>query len=154
MLARCETKPQMRPYLVARAGTLGHNWTDDWKRLDQLFRLYAKEHKRSDSDSWPLTEQAALRFRGARPRDAVPLLERSLAAEGRPGRAVLDWLWLALAYQRMGSLLEARRWLARAANWLDQQGGRMPVETCELGSHRHNWLEAHVLRQEAEAQRR
>src|SRR5262249_47050664 len=92
MLGRCQTIPEMRPCLVARACTLAHNWTDDWERLDQLFRLYAKEHKRSDSDSWPLTEQAALHFRCARPRDAVPLLERSLAADGRPGRAVLNWL--------------------------------------------------------------
>jgi hypothetical protein len=27
----------------------------------------------------------------------------------------------------------------------------MPRETVELGLHRHSWLEAHVLRQEAEA---
>ena len=81
----------------------------------------------------------------------MPLLERSLAAEGRPGRAVLDWLWLALASQKMGNPSEARRWLDKAANWLDQQGGQMPLETPAMGSHRHNWLEAQVLRREAEA---
>ena len=36
-------------------------------------------------------------------------------------------------------------------NWLNQQGGRMPVEDSGMGSHRHNWLEAHVLRQHVEA---
>jgi len=72
-------------------------------------------------------------------------------AVGRPGRAVLNWLWLALAYQKLGNSNEARPWLDKAANWLDQQGGRMPVETRDMGSHLHNWLEAHVLRQEADA---
>jgi hypothetical protein len=64
---------------------------------------------------------------------------------------VLNWLWLALAYQKMGNPKEARRWLDKAADWLDQQGGRMPRESSVMGSHLHNWLEAHVLRQEAEA---
>jgi hypothetical protein len=64
---------------------------------------------------------------------------------------VVNWLWLALAHQKLGSRNEARQWLARATDWLDQQGGRMPVEAREMGSHRHYWLEAHVLRREAEA---
>jgi len=64
---------------------------------------------------------------------------------------VLNWLWLALAYQKQGKAAEARRWLDKAANWLDQQGGQMPLETTLMGAHRHNWLEAHVLRLEAEA---
>jgi hypothetical protein len=77
-------------------------------------------------------------------------LEKSLAADGRPGRTVLNWLWLALAHQKMGSPIEARRWLDKAVNWLDQQGGRMPSEDYFMGSNLHNWLEAHALRQEAE----
>jgi hypothetical protein len=64
---------------------------------------------------------------------------------------VLNWLWLTFAYQQMGRTEEARRWLDKAAEWLDQQGGRMPPETRDLGMRRHNWLEVHVLRQEAEA---
>jgi CheY-like chemotaxis protein len=80
-------------------------------------------------------------------------LEVSLRVDGRPARAVLNWLWLALAYQKQGNAAEARRWLDRAAYWLDQQGGRMPlaVNVNLMGAHRHNWLEAHVLRQEAAA---
>ena len=89
-------------------------------------------------------------LRAGRFQEAIPLLERSLVADGRPGRAVLNWLWLALAYQKLGNADEARQWLARAAGWLDQQGDRMPLDTPITGLHRHNWLEAHVLRQEAE----
>jgi tetratricopeptide (TPR) repeat protein len=151
MLARCQATSPMRPYLAARACTLAPNSIDD---LTQPDRLSAKELEDNDTAYWALTEQAALRFRLGPPGDAVPLFERSLATDGRPGRAVLNWLWLALTHQKLGQPQEARRWLDKAVNWLDQQGGRMPAESPAMGSHRINWLEAHVLRQEAEARLR
>ena len=65
---------------------------------------------------------------------------------------MLNWLWLALANQRLGKTEEARRWLDKAQAWLDQYGDGMPARAEEeLGLHLHNWLEAHVLRREAEA---
>jgi tetratricopeptide (TPR) repeat protein len=155
MLARCQTTPQMRPYLAARACTLAPDSTDD---PTQPARLSATDLERDDergaAPSWALTEQAALHFRAGRSEEAVPLLERSLVADGRPGRAVLSWLWLALARQKMGKRDEARRWLDKAADWLDQQGGHMPAQSSLMGSDRLNWLEAHALRQEAEARLR
>ena len=46
---------------------------------------------------------------------------------------------------------EARRWLGKATAWLDQYRDGMPDRADEeLGLHLHNWLEAHVLRREAE----
>jgi hypothetical protein len=82
----------------------------------------------------------------------VPLFEQSLKADARPGRAVLNWLWLALANQRLGKAEEARRWRGKAQAWLDQYGDGMPARAqAEVGLHLHNWLEAHVLRREAEA---
>jgi serine/threonine-protein kinase len=148
MLARCQTTPQMSPYLAARACTLAPDSTDD---PTQPLHLSAKELERNKAAYWALTEQAALRFRTGRSQDAIPLLEHSLVADGRPGRAVLNWLWLALAHQKMGKVDDARRWLGKASNWLDQQGDRMPLEAPMMGSHRHNWLEAHVLLREADA---
>jgi hypothetical protein len=65
---------------------------------------------------------------------------------------VLNWLWLALANQRLGKAEEAARWLGKAQAWLDQYGEGMPGGAEEeQGVHLHNWLEAHVLRREAEA---
>jgi hypothetical protein len=65
---------------------------------------------------------------------------------------MLSWLWQALTQQRLGKTEEARRWLDRAAKWLDQQKGGLPPNTEQtLGMHLHNWLEAHILRCEAEA---
>jgi hypothetical protein len=64
---------------------------------------------------------------------------------------VLNWLWLALAGQRLGKSEEARRWLDKATAWLDQYRDGMPNRADEeLGLHLQNWLEAHVLRREAE----
>jgi tetratricopeptide (TPR) repeat protein len=149
LLARCQPAGPMRPYLVARACTLAPDSTNNPNRP---LNLSLDELKRSEREFWALTERGALHVR-ARSGEAVEFLEMSLAADGRPGRAVLNWLWLALEYQKLGSPVEARRWLDKAANWLDQQEGRMPVENLFqfMGSHLHNWLEAHVLRSEAEA---
>ena len=87
-----------------------------------------------------------MHVRAVRIEKAAPLLEASIRVDGRPARAVLNWLWLALAYQKQGKAAEARRWLDKAANWLDQQEGQMPLDE-RMGSHLHNWLEAQVLRQ-------
>jgi hypothetical protein len=65
---------------------------------------------------------------------------------------VLNWLWLALANERLGKAEEARRWLEKAQAWLDQYAEGMPARADdEFGLHLHNWLEAHLLRREAEA---
>ena len=64
----------------------------------------------------------------------------------------MNWLWLALAHQRLGKAEEARRWLGKTRAWLDQYRDGMPARAEEeLGLHYHNWLEAHVLHREAEA---
>jgi tetratricopeptide (TPR) repeat protein len=148
MLARCQPQGPMRPYLVARACTLADDSTDDPERP---LLLTCKELTLHQGEFWAQTGSAASHFRVKLPKAAAGFAARSLVADGRPARAVLNWLWLALAYQEMGNVKEARRWLDKAANWLDQQGGRMPVNANYSGSHPHNWLEAHVLRQEAEA---
>jgi eukaryotic-like serine/threonine-protein kinase len=148
MLARGQATPPMRSYLVARACTLAPDSADD---PELPGRLSVAELSGNSTAFWSLTEQAALAVRAGRSQEAVPLLERSLAADGRPGRAVLNWLWLALAYQKLGKPDAARRWLDRAANWLDQQGDQMPLGVSVTGLHQHNWLEAQVLRREAKA---
>jgi hypothetical protein len=141
----------MRRYLVARVCTLAPGSVDDPAQPE---RLSAAELLGSPTAYWALTERAALRFRAGRFREAVWLAKASLLEDGRPGRAVLNWLWLALAYEKLGKTDEARRCLGKAAGWLDQQKGRMPLDTPAMGMHRHNWLEAHVLRQEAETKLR
>jgi len=147
ILARCQAS-KMRSYLAARVCTLAPDSADD---PELPGRLSQGELQRCKNEYWSFTEQAALHVRAGRMQQATPLLEVSLRIDGRPARAVLNWLWLALAYQKQGKAAEARRWLDKAANWLNQQGGQMPTDDRIMGSHLHNWLEAHVLRREAEA---
>jgi len=115
-------------------------------------RLAEKELQDNARQFWSLTEQGALAYRAGRFQEALPLFEQSLRANPKPGAVVLNWLWLALAHQRLGKAEEARRWLGKAQAWLDQYGDGVPANAeAEVGLHLHNWLEAHVLRREAES---
>ena len=141
--------PNLRAYHVARACTLA---PDAVAEASLPGRLAETELKVSSGQFWSLTEQGALHYRAGRFGQAVALFEQSLRADHEPGRAVVNWLWLALARQRLGKSEEARRSLDKATAWLDQYRDGMPGSAeREVGLHLHNWLEAHVLRREAEA---
>jgi serine/threonine-protein kinase len=141
--------PEIRAYHVARACTLAPDSIADLSLVD---RIADKELGESAQQFWSLTEQGALAYRAGRFEDAVPLFERSVLANRKPGAAVLNWLWLAMAHQRLGKTEEAHSWLEKADKWLDQYPDGMPPNAeSELGLHLHNWLEANVLRREAEA---
>jgi tetratricopeptide (TPR) repeat protein len=116
-------------------------------------RLAATELRANAKEFWSLTAQGALAYRAGRFEESVPLFEQSLRPNSNPGAAVVNWLWLALANQRLGKTEEARRWLDKAQTWLDQFGDGMPADAEQkYGLHLHNWLEAHILRRDAEAQ--
>ena len=67
---------------------------------------------------------------------------------------MLPRLWLALALHAQHKDDDARKELAGAASQMDKWGGAMPhAEPAAPGTialHLHDWLEAHVLRREAE----
>jgi tetratricopeptide (TPR) repeat protein len=148
MVQRCGKAPKLRAYHVARACTLA----PDVALVARAGRLAQKELQASAGTFSALTERGALHYRAGRFKEAVPLFERSLRAEAKPGHAVLNWLWLALAQARLGQPEEARRWLSKAVRWLDGHGGGLPAGPEDaLGRHLHNGLEAQVLRREAEA---
>jgi tetratricopeptide (TPR) repeat protein len=149
MIERCGKDGGPRSYHVARTCTLAPDGVAD---ASLTGRLAEKELEDSGQEFWSLTEQGALAYRAGRFQQAVPLFEQSLQADLKSGRAVLNRLWLALANHRLGKADEARRWLNKAQAWLDQYRDGMPARADEeLGLHLHNWLEAHVLRREAEA---
>jgi serine/threonine protein kinase/Tfp pilus assembly protein PilF len=148
MVEKCDQETALRAYLVARACTLAPDSVAD---AELPGRLADKELTAWAGEFWSLTEQGALHYRAGRFAQAVPLFEQSLRADAKPGRAVLSWLWLALAQRRLDKPEEARHWLDQACGWLDQYRDGMPNRAEELGLHLHNWLEAHVLRREAEA---
>src|SRR5262249_660922 len=149
MVQRQGTLPRLRAYHVARACTLAPVAVGGVSLPD---RRTETELKASAGQFWSLTEQGALHYRAGRFEQAVALFEQSLRAHPTPGKAVLNWLWLALAQQRLGKVEEARYWLGKATAWLAQDRDGLPARAEEeFGLHLHNWLEAHVLRREAEA---
>jgi tetratricopeptide (TPR) repeat protein len=158
MVQRCGKVPMLQAYHVARACTLA---ADSVKDPAQPGRLAEGELKAMPRQFWSLSliEQGALRYRAGAFQKAASLLMQSLDADARPGVAVVTWLWLALANQRLGKAEEARRWLDKATKWLDQtrpdyynHEAGVPDSAAEKeGVHLHSWLEAQVLRREAEA---
>jgi tetratricopeptide (TPR) repeat protein len=149
MAARSGKPGGPRAYHVARACTLADGAVADPALPG---RMAQSELQANAQEFWSLTEQGALAYRAGRFKEAVPLFERSLKADPQSGKEVVNWLWLALAHQRLGQSEEARRWLGKAQAWLDKYRDGMPARAeQELGLHLHNWLEAHVLRREAES---
>jgi tetratricopeptide (TPR) repeat protein len=149
LIERCGKPGGPRAYHVARAGTLAADGAPDAALLG---RLAHDELQQNATQFWSLTEQGALAYRAGRFEESVSFFEHSLKADAHPGRAVVNWAWLALAQQRLGKTQEARRWLGNTQNWLDQfRDGIPPSAEADLGLHLHNWLEANVLRKEAEA---
>lgn len=147
LLEKCGTAA-IRSYHVARACTLAPDGVEDFAVPDQKA---ADELKRS-REFWSLTEQGALACRAGRSGEAAHLLQQSLKADFRPGTAVLNWLWLALVEHGRGQPAEARAWLRKASEWMDEvspEGEKMPTDVD--GLHLHNWLEALILRRELEA---
>jgi WD40 repeat protein len=72
--------------------------------------------------------------------------------KGKQFHRVLDRLVLALAEKRLGREKEARDWLAQAAEALDEWAAeRTPEQTEPKGVAVNDWLEALLLRREAEA---
>jgi tetratricopeptide (TPR) repeat protein len=148
MVQRYGKGPNLRAYHVARACTLAPDAVTEVSLAGRL----AETELNDNPGASRLTEQGALHYRAGRFPQAVTLFKQSLQKDSTPGKAVLNWLWLALAQQRLGKPEEARRWLKKATTWLDQYGDGMPARAEEeLGLHLHNWLEAHALRREAEA---
>ena len=99
LVDRCGKDKGPRSYHVARTCTLFPDAVTD---VSLPARLAEKELKDSAQQFWSLTERGALAYRAGRFQEAVPLFEQSLRADTRAGRAVLNWLWLALAKQRLG----------------------------------------------------
>jgi WD40 repeat protein/tetratricopeptide (TPR) repeat protein len=90
-------------------------------------------------------------YRAGKYEAAIQRLTEAVRADGGQG-SVLDWLFLAMAHHRLGRADEARKWLAKAARWLDDGKDRLPES--RLFGQAIDWsdrLEFPILRREAEA---
>jgi WD40 repeat protein/tRNA A-37 threonylcarbamoyl transferase component Bud32 len=89
-------------------------------------------------------------YRAGQYEEAVARFNESLTSPG--WYPVVNWLGLALAQHRLGKKQEAQKWLDQAADWLDRAAWQMPPTAAVPGELNVNeWLEALLLRREAEA---
>ena len=93
----------------------------------------------------------AATYRAGRFEEAVKHLSEGIKAQGKGGDPT-DWLFLAMAHQRLGHTAEERRWLDKAIVWIDSSTRYKPRDD-SLGARINwwMWLSLHVLRREAEA---
>jgi tetratricopeptide (TPR) repeat protein/tRNA A-37 threonylcarbamoyl transferase component Bud32 len=145
MIERCGKTPSLRSYHVARACTLH----PDADLARQAESLSAVELDANADAVWALTEKGALHFRTGKFAQAAPLFERSLSAEPRTGKAVLNWLWLSLGCARAGDKVGARNWHAKVDEWIAEMQRSPPERVQTDGLDRHGSIEATILTREA-----
>jgi tetratricopeptide (TPR) repeat protein len=87
---------------------------------DRLVKKYPAEH------AYLETLGAAL-YRVGKFQEAVQQLEKAVKAHDNGGTAE-DWHFLAMARHRLGQADEARKWLAKASDWLEKKGPEPPKE--------------------------
>jgi WD40 repeat protein len=61
----------------------------------------------------------ALLYRAGRYEDSIRRLKEAIGVQGQGG-TVHDWLFLAMAYHRLGKPDDARKWLDHAVEWIDK----------------------------------
>jgi serine/threonine-protein kinase len=147
-MLQAEGRGGIRTYHAARACTLAAEPGGPALAAKQVS---AEELQTFRKLFWALTELGALHVRENSGRQAVTFLMQSIKAEPKPGAAVINWLWLALAYHGIGKHDEALRWFKKADGWLEPVGNELPSRALAMGLHRHNWLEALILHGEAKA---
>lgn len=146
-MLKWDSPGSLRPFLVARAMTLRPSSTEPVRAAAALSE---RELLRESPAFWALRQRAALLCRTDRHAEAIPFLEQSVAANTSKGRAVLSWLWLAIAHHHLGHAEDAARWRGTVAAWLDTLPVGMPDSAAAQGLHLHDWLEAQILRHEVD----
>lgn len=135
----------MRRYLVARTVTLAPNSSAIVERAE---RIAASEIDRLPGHHWSLFQRAALNCRQGRYERAIELIHEGLAVESNPGKNVVGWAWLAVAYHGLGEEEAASRWRSKVEALLEASEGMYPDNAEAIELHFHNWLEAQVLLRE------
>jgi Flp pilus assembly protein TadD len=134
-------------YLVARALVLAPNGGPHAARSVELA---AKAVAAEPKNPWHVHALALAHYRAGQYEQAIRRLNECLNAH--PGWcAGLNWLVLAMAYQRQGKMDEARQWLDKALRWGDQLAQNQPPGAANaIQLHVHDWLAYNILRREAE----
>jgi tetratricopeptide (TPR) repeat protein len=122
----------------------------DWKIPLQL----AEKAVADDPESYrALNQQGAVLYRVGQYQEALKRLTEAQAAYRPDDQKVTalayNWLFLAMAYQRLGQVEEAQKWHDKASQWIDQemQKSKEPAAANLLSWNRRLTLQ--LLRREA-----
>jgi tetratricopeptide (TPR) repeat protein len=148
-----QTKDPIIAHQIALSCLLGSRAERDQKLPVQLAELAAAGAPR---DPWCLITRGMALYRAGQFEAAVSQLRRVLktwpenpfarpAADGAP---ILTWLVLAMTHQRLGHAEDARLWLNKAVQIMDQELGEKKIGP--LREQCHVWAMCLVLRREAE----
>jgi WD40 repeat protein/Flp pilus assembly protein TadD len=120
--------------------------------LSDFARPLQLAEEAAEKDPECLNTFGAALYRSKRYDDSVKKLEEAIKIQGRGGTPH-DWLFLAMAHHRLGHTEEAKKWLARAQEGIDQRTDEKPKE--ETSATRPlSWdqrLELKLIRAEAES---
>jgi Flp pilus assembly protein TadD len=120
----------------------------EWKPVVDL----VEKALASNPNDWTyLSTQGAVLYRAGRFDAAIERLSVAVKNFGERG-TIWNWLFLALAHSRLGHMDEARQWLDKAAQWMEQPDEAKVAEDPMLFPL--TWtrrLEIQILRREAEA---
>jgi tetratricopeptide (TPR) repeat protein len=131
---------------ACRICSLAPDAVADWQPLVRRAEQAVEANPGSAADLGCL---GALLYRSGKFELALRLLERAARSVGDEP-APRDWLFLAMAQQRLGQAGEARKWLGKATAWLDKAGAERGKEgTTSIPWQ--DWQDHLTLRREAES---
>jgi tetratricopeptide (TPR) repeat protein len=138
-----------RAHLMARMRALSPESPDDLARLVG----WAESSVQRQPHFTTLHALGLAYLRAGRLDEAVRQFQRSIASHRTWNAIGLNYYGLALAHHRLGHTDEARRWLEKAEAWFTQLAEVSTVEATSFPPDYHvvDWLEAQVLRREAES---
>jgi tetratricopeptide (TPR) repeat protein len=117
---------------------------------EEALKLAEKAVANDPKDANRLNTLGAALYRARRFREAVDALEKGMKLQGQGGTA-WDWLFLAMAHQRLGHADEARNWLRKAGDWIDKAVKDDVKEAAPgIGIDWDNRLELQLIREAAE----
>ncbi len=145
LFRRAGEKPEpFLAYVLARTGTLRPSPPAEAARLVRQAQMAVTTNPNA---GWFLHALGAAQYRAGYLEQAVTTLERSIQAGWNEGR--LNDLFLAMAHHRLGHAADARKLLNAATQYLDRIAPAIPGE--QAVAWEPDWVEAQVIRREAEA---